>query len=311
MIEELEVDVNERIKDLFYGVPHLDAIAEDEEQEAIGRTLLHLAAREGLLRVVRLLIQLGADLEARDAGSWTSLHLSCGHGHSDIVDALLESGADVNCQDEHGWAPLHHAVALEYADVVALLLEKGADCGICTFQEGLTPLELAKYLDRDIQIIQMIEDRMPCLPVFFCELCWEPGSGRCDVDEPETESAVPTDSAYLSGYDHRDNDGVCTVCHPRTQIWRHARIKWFAKRRARRTEDDPPSDSSQSSRPRSQISLSQNGPRSRRLEIANLEVLNLPALDRDIRLFPAKDLGTELTKVHIGTGVWRLATFAS
>lgn len=105
----------------------------------------------------------------------------------------------------------------------------------------------------------MIEDRMPSLPVLFCELCWEPGSGRRDVDEPEAKSAVSTDSTYLSGYDHRGNHGVCTVCHLPTQIWRHARIKWFAKRRVRRTEDDSPSDRSQSSRPSSRITLSQDG----------------------------------------------------
>lgn len=69
LIEELEIDFNEQTKDLVYSVPLLDAIVEDKEQEATGCTLLHLAAREGLLRVVRLLIQLGADLEARVARS--------------------------------------------------------------------------------------------------------------------------------------------------------------------------------------------------------------------------------------------------
>jgi ankyrin repeat protein len=51
------------------------------------RTALHTAAAKGKPAVVHLLLEAGADAEARDASAWgsTALHLAAEHGHVQYV----------------------------------------------------------------------------------------------------------------------------------------------------------------------------------------------------------------------------------
>jgi hypothetical protein len=53
--------------------------------------LLH-AVRRGHGRVVALLIERGADVEATDAQGNTALHIACGRGHAELVGTLIAAG---------------------------------------------------------------------------------------------------------------------------------------------------------------------------------------------------------------------------
>jgi len=93
---------------------------------------LHEAAKRGHLDAVRLLLEHGADPNAREPGdNTTPLHWAAAHGHVDVVRALLDAGADVHgVGDLHdgdviGWATLGGPDAI-HRDVVTLLLERGA-----------------------------------------------------------------------------------------------------------------------------------------------------------------------------------------
>ncbi len=97
--------------------------ARDDE----GRTALHALVElrvdpvddwrirgEKLRYLLRTLIQLGADPDARDLHSRTPLMIAVGNagaGTLTRVQALLEDGADPSCQDADGMSVLHHFFA--------------------------------------------------------------------------------------------------------------------------------------------------------------------------------------------------------
>ena len=93
-----------------------------------GWTALHLAAREGHVRAVHMLIEAGADVHATTDRGETPLHLAVhGRGQSEAarlvtVERLVEAGADVNAADSDGRTVLHFAARNAWPDVVSFLL---------------------------------------------------------------------------------------------------------------------------------------------------------------------------------------------
>jgi hypothetical protein len=103
-----------------------------------GRPALHLAIWKGHSDAARLLIERGADVEARDVakgalvGGQTPLHLLCRvtATSAGLVRALLCKGADVNARDSRGWTPLMWAAASGHGKIVKLLIEHAADVNL-------------------------------------------------------------------------------------------------------------------------------------------------------------------------------------
>ena len=76
-------------------------------------TPLLYAARDGNLEMVRLLLQLGADVKASDANGTSALVIALINGHTRVAKFLLENGADPNATDGFGRAALFTAVDLQ------------------------------------------------------------------------------------------------------------------------------------------------------------------------------------------------------
>ncbi|KAI3646088.1 hypothetical protein MP228_009016 [Amoeboaphelidium protococcarum] len=92
-----------------------------------GRTKLQMKARAGILNDVQKLIELGADVNARDHAGYTPLSEAVNNGHYDVVKVLLENGADVNNHGLDGETALHEAVKRLDVDIISLLLQYGGD----------------------------------------------------------------------------------------------------------------------------------------------------------------------------------------
>ena len=72
-----------------------------------GGSPLHLASAHNHFKTMQLLIQHGADVNARDNGNSTPLHLASRWGVVESVQLLVQHGADVNARDEDDSTPLH------------------------------------------------------------------------------------------------------------------------------------------------------------------------------------------------------------
>lgn len=116
-----------------------------------GWTALHLAAHFGQTEAARLLIERGASatLRSRNAMENHPLHAACaGQPPRELVALLLDSGADVNARQHGGYTPLHETAQNGDAALTALLLERGADVRVTT-DDGKTAAQLAQEAGHD------------------------------------------------------------------------------------------------------------------------------------------------------------------
>jgi RNA polymerase sigma factor (sigma-70 family) len=89
-------------------------------------------------------------------GSFTALHRAAYYGDADLAALLLERGADVNARTKIGQTPLHVAVLLDWPAITALLLERGADSNTIT-DRGMTPLHWAVIRGRAGQVSLLVQ----------------------------------------------------------------------------------------------------------------------------------------------------------
>lgn len=95
-----------RKNDLDGARAELTADADVNAQEPLsGVTPLSWAALHGHAEVAGLLIEHGADLEARNRDGARPLHAAAFLGHTEVVKLLIESGADIEAKDDKGATP--------------------------------------------------------------------------------------------------------------------------------------------------------------------------------------------------------------
>lgn len=108
-------------------------------------TPLDLAAREGDLEMVELLVNNGANVN-----NYKPLQLASQKGYLEIVTYLVEHGANLNDPDIEirfdGLSPLHEAVRGGHFDVVEYLVEQGADIN-ATHEHYGRPINMIINLD--------------------------------------------------------------------------------------------------------------------------------------------------------------------
>jgi ankyrin repeat protein len=84
----------------------------------------YIACRSGQLAVAQLLLEHGADIDARGHFGATGLHWAALNGHTEVVRWLLERGAATDeCDPRFDSTPEGWALETGHADLAALIAE--------------------------------------------------------------------------------------------------------------------------------------------------------------------------------------------
>ena len=105
-----------------------------EDKECIG----------GNRDIAALLLDKGADVNARDSVGNTPLHDACRGGHCGVAALLIARGANVNTEDDYSNTALHETAygGDKNIDIAKLLLTNAANLNIRN-SDNRTPLDIA------------------------------------------------------------------------------------------------------------------------------------------------------------------------
>ena len=108
-------------------------------------TPMHVAAQAGHANIISLLIDHGADMEARSGtiNGGTPLNRAAWYGRLKIGQYLLDRGADINGRDSEHHTPLIHAAIERKVEFARMLLERGAEIDAQSSFNGRTALSCA------------------------------------------------------------------------------------------------------------------------------------------------------------------------
>jgi len=127
-------------------------------------SLLHVAAVYDEVELASLLLDKGADIEAKcDVGilDWSDehrggmpLHTAVRYGSVEVAKLLLDRGANIEAHDDYEETPLHHA-ACDQPAAVELLIDRGAQINVRS-TSGQTPLHHAAQQCGDKYLVEML-----------------------------------------------------------------------------------------------------------------------------------------------------------
>jgi ankyrin repeat protein len=116
--------------------------------------------------VVKLLLNAGADVEAKDADGYFALFIAAQEGHPKVVKLLLDAGADKD-KTANGQTSLSIATNNGHTEVVQLLLDARTDAPLET-HNPVRPIlggNSAQMMPLDINLFVMLSNELRDLHV--------------------------------------------------------------------------------------------------------------------------------------------------
>jgi ankyrin repeat protein len=122
----------------------IEAGADVNARDRIDDSPYLFAGAEGLDEILKITLAHGADLASVNRYGGTALIPACHHGHVSTVKILLGTGIDIDHVNDLGWTALLETVILgnggpTHTEIAGMLLLAGADPDIAD-RDGATPL---------------------------------------------------------------------------------------------------------------------------------------------------------------------------
>jgi hypothetical protein len=133
----------------------LNAGADVNARNKNGRTALLNIHEDTTAEVVWALVAAGAKVNRKDVGGNTPVLMAAMEDNVPVLQALLDAGAKVNAKNEEGRTALMEAAREDHSESVKVLLRAGADVDRKD-NEGRTALKLAQEAENS-EIIKLLE----------------------------------------------------------------------------------------------------------------------------------------------------------
>ena len=160
----------------------------DVNQDYHGANIFSRIVFRGIIDVVALLIESGADIHARGAGGGSPSHTAASRNYPEIIQLLIDAGIDIDVKEDDGRNPLYYAANYSQIDAARRLLQLGADPNPRSKKYGSTAfmvaVENASYPNGDYDIFKdaTIDEAKGITPRTILELLVEYGADPHAVD---------------------------------------------------------------------------------------------------------------------------------
>ncbi|XP_071119382.1 transient receptor potential cation channel subfamily A member 1-like [Haliotis cracherodii] len=129
-------------------------------RDKYGQTILHEIARQWDVDVAKYLLKLGAAVDMADKYGRTPLHVAAASDYPQMIKLLIDSGADKEARSkEQLQTPVHFAARNDACKSLVMLIKLGCQYDDVKDYKGRTPLQLAAELDRSHAARYLLEKK--------------------------------------------------------------------------------------------------------------------------------------------------------